>query len=241
VVVGSKVCVVVLSSSNTGGQPSRAHKPALDAAAPLLPGPPGRNSNSPKITFFGVKPSQPQSRSHLTLPIPPPSTQPGNSRVHPEQIIASTISPRRPPIVSNISYERQRWYPPLGGEVGGTPSRSRLTTSVLVVVVVVVVVPLFVRVFFVGGVCSFPWSFSFSVGPWDSVSAIVQHIDWGYGSCSIQKFTHFTSPIFGGRMSSHSSSYPSVSSFGRSLLATFARQYILPRLIRTAVQVTRDI
>jgi nitrate reductase NapE component len=64
----------------------------------------------------------------------------------------------------------------LGGEVGGPPSRSRLTTSVLVVVVVVVV-PLFVRVIFVGGVCSLPWSFSFSVGPWDSVRAIVQHID----------------------------------------------------------------
>jgi hypothetical protein len=233
------MCVVVLSSSNTGGQPSRAHKPALDAAASLLPGLPGRNSNSPKITFFGVKPPQPQSRCHLTLPIPPPSTQPGNSRVHPEQIIASTITPRRPPIVSNISYERQRWYPPLGGEVGGPPSRSRLTMSVLVVVVVVVV-PLFVRVFFVGGVCSLPWSFSFSVGPCDSVSAIVQHIDWRYGSCSTQ-FTHFTSPIFGNRMSSHFSSYPSVSSFGRSLLSTFARQYILPRLIRTAAQVTRDI
>jgi hypothetical protein len=238
VVVGSKVCVVVLSSSNTGGQPSRAHKPPLDAAAPLQPGPPGRNSNSPKITFFGVKPSQPQSRCLLTLPIPPPSTQPGNSRVHPEQIIASTITPRRPPIVSNISYERQRWYPPLGGEVGGPLSRSRLTTSVLVVVVAVV--PLFARVLFVGGVCSLPWSFSFSVGPWDSVSAIVQHIDWGYGSCSIQ-FTHFTSPIFGDRMSCHSSSYPSVRSFGSSLLSTFARQYILPPLLRTAVQFTRDI
>jgi hypothetical protein len=71
------VCVVVLSSSNTGGKPSQAHKPALDAAAPLLPGPPGRNSNSPKITFFGVKPPQPQSRCHLTLPIhrPQPSLE----------------------------------------------------------------------------------------------------------------------------------------------------------------------
>jgi hypothetical protein len=44
VVVGSKVCVLVLPSSNPGGQPSQDLNPALDAAAPLLPGPPGRNS-----------------------------------------------------------------------------------------------------------------------------------------------------------------------------------------------------
>jgi hypothetical protein len=56
----------------------------------------------------------------------------------------------------------------LGGEVGGPASRSRVTTGVVDVVVVFAL--LFARILCRWGLLSFCCSFSFSVGPWGSVS-----------------------------------------------------------------------